>query len=134
MALRRTTLPQEARSGSTPGKGSPRGSAGRVRRSSVLESLLAWQVHAMGLPEPVRELVFAPPRRWRLDFAWPEAWVAVEVDGGTWTGGRHVRGAGIEADCEKVSEAAVLGWRVLRVTGDMVRSGRAVMLVGRALA
>ena len=88
----------------------------------------------MGLPEPVRELVFAPPRRWRLDFAWPEAWVAVEVDGGTWSGGRHVRGAGIEADCEKVSEAAVLGWRVLRVTGDMVRSGRAVMLVGRALA
>jgi very-short-patch-repair endonuclease len=105
-----------------------------VKRSSVLEDLLAWQLHAWGLPEPVRELVFAPPRRWRLDFAWPEARVAVEVDGGTWTGGRHVRGAGIEADCAKFSEAAVLGWRVLRVTGDMVRHGQAADLVRRALA
>ena len=100
---------------------------------SPLEHQLAWQLHALGLPAPAREWRFAPPRRWRLDFAWPERRVAVEVDGGTWSGGRHVRGAGVEADCEKLSEAAARGWRVLRVSARMVRDGRAAELARRAL-
>jgi len=39
--------------------------------------------------------------------------LAVEVDGGTWTGGRHTRGAGFEADCEKLNAAVIAGFRVL---------------------
>ena len=60
--------------------------------------------------------------------------VAVEVDGGVWTGGRHVTGSGATKDAEKFSEAAALGWRVLRVTPAHVESGQAVAWLERALA
>lgn len=81
------------------------------------------------LPAPVREHRFAlepggalpRPRQWRFDFAWPDVLVAVEVEGAVFTGGRHTRGVGFTADCEKYNAAVVLGWAVLRVTGSMLR-------------
>ena len=88
---------------------------------------------AAGLPAPIREHRFAPPRRWRFDYAWPAHRLALEVEGGTWKRGRHVRGRGYESDCEKYSEAALRGWRVLRVTPAMLRDGRALAMLGRAL-
>lgn len=69
---------------------------------------------AFGLPQPVAEHRFATPRKWRFDYAWPDRLVALEVEGGVWTGGRHVSGAGFVRDIEKYNAAAVLGWRVLR--------------------
>lgn len=80
-----------------------------------------------------REYQFDAARRWRFDFAWLEQQVAVEIEGGTWQNGRHIRPAGFEADCKKYNEAALQGWLVLRVTTAMVDSGEAVTLVGRAL-
>ncbi len=80
---------------------------------------------------PKRQYRFAPPRRWKLDFAWPESKVALEVEGGTWVGGRHVRGKGFEADCEKYNELAAMGWRLIRVTSTMVKSGRAATYLER---
>lgn len=65
-------------------------------------------------------------RRWRFDFAWPSSMVAVELEGGTWSGGRHVRGSGFEKDCEKYNEAILRGWRVGRFTAKMVKSGAAI--------
>ena len=101
---------------------------------SALEETLALHIRAVGLPEPIREYKFDPKRRWRADFAWPEIMLLVEVEGGHWTGGRHTRGAGFEADCEKYNEAALFGWRVIRVTGSHIKSGLAIQLVERALA
>ena len=72
-------------------------------------------------------------RRWRFDFAWPAIRLAVEVDGGTWASGRHTRGAGYEADCEKLNEAVLRDWRVLRVTTKQVDSGEALAWIERAL-
>lgn len=62
------------------------------------------------------EYQFAPPRRWRYDFAWPERRVAVEFDGGQWVafGGRHNR----DSDREKLNHGAALGWRVLRFSNQ----------------
>lgn len=101
---------------------------------SDLEDQLAAQIRLAGLPPPVRELPFAAPRRrFRFDFCWPAEKLAIEVDGGTWAGGRHVRGEGVESDCEKSCEAAALGWRLARVTGRMVRSGKALDAIERAL-
>jgi hypothetical protein len=37
------------------------------------------QLRMAGLPDPVEEYRFAPPRRWRFDLAWPERMLAVEV-------------------------------------------------------
>ena len=75
------------------------------------------------LPPPIAEYRFAPPRRWRFDFAWPDLMTAVEFEGGVWSGGRHTRGKGFENDCEKYNEAAARGWRVYRFTGGMVDRG-----------
>jgi len=69
---------------------------------------------------PVSEHRFAPPRRWRFDFAWPDRKVALELEGGTYSGGRHVRPDGYAADAEKYNAAVLHGWRVLRYTGAML--------------
>lgn len=85
------------------------------------------------LPHPVTELRFDPTRRWRFDLAWPELMLAVEVEGGLWVGGRHTRGKGFEADCEKYNAAVLAGWRILRVTPEMIDDGRALKIVELAL-
>ena len=77
---------------------------------------------AMSGPELVAEHRFAPPRRWRFDFAHLESRIAIECDGGTWSRGRHVRGSGYSKDCEKFNAAAALGWRVWHLTSDMMES------------
>lgn len=64
---------------------------------------------------------FAPPRKWAFDRCDPYARIAIEIDGGTWNGGRHVRGAGFRDDCIKLNTAASRGWLVFRLTSDMLR-------------
>ena len=82
----------------------------------MTEPLFLALVKRAKLPAPVPEYRFHPTRRWRIDFAWPAERVALEVEGGVWTGGRHTRGAGFLKDAEKYNALAVLGWRLLRVT------------------
>jgi hypothetical protein len=94
---------------------------------------LDYQCGYAGLPKPEREYRFAPPRRWRFDYAWPAQKLALEQEGGVWTRGRHTRGAGYVKDMEKYSEAAIRGWRVLRCTPQQVADGTALSLVERAL-
>lgn len=97
------------------------------------EMLLAAQIKGEGLKEPAREYQFHPERRWRFDFAYPQEKVAVEVEGGIWSNGRHTRGYGFEADCVKYNEAALAGWRVIRVSPKMVTDLRALSFLKRAL-
>ncbi len=101
---------------------------------SELEELFAFYLKAAKIADPVLEYRFHPKRRWRLDFAWPTRMVAVEIEGGSWSNGRHVRPAAFEEDCEKYAEAAIAGWRIVRVTGAMVKDGRALTLTERLLA
>lgn len=105
---------------------------------SALEAKVALLLWAMdqdeSLPEVVREYRFHPDRRWRFDFAFLQVRLAIECEGGTWTRGRHTRGAGFRGDCEKYNEAAILGWRVLRFTAGMIDDARATMdAIARAL-
>jgi very-short-patch-repair endonuclease len=82
----------------------------------------------------VREYVFAPPRKWRFDFAFVDEKLAVEIEGGIWIKGAHNRGAHFESDTEKYNEAAILGWRVLRVSTEQVtKTGQALDWIVRAL-
>ncbi len=99
------------------------------RQPSKLEWLLAMQIIALGLPEPEREYRFCAERRYRADFAWPAYKLLVEVEGGIWTRGRHVRPKGFENDCEKYNLAALLGYRVLRFPERMIRTGGAVQVL-----
>ncbi len=91
-----------------------------TRRRHDYADDLAWYIERAAIPQPEREFRFAAPRRFRFDFAWPDERIALEVDGGRWLpgGGRHAS----DGDYEKLNIAAGMGWRVLRVTGDMVRN------------
>lgn len=80
------------------------------------------------LPAPVAEYRFAAPRRFAFDRAWVAQRVAVELEGGVWSGGRHTRPAGYERDCEKYNIAVVEGWRVLRFTAKALESDPAACI------
>lgn len=88
---------------------------------------------AAKLPLPSHEWPFHADRRWRFDYAWLADKVALEVEGGVWTNGRHTRGSGFLKDVEKYNAAATLGWRVLRVTPDKLTSAGTVETIRRAL-
>jgi very-short-patch-repair endonuclease len=100
---------------------------------SDLEDLLAQQMKFAGLPEPEREYRFAPPRRYRADFAYPDKMILIEVEGGVWTNGAHVRGKHYTSDCSKYNLAATMGFRVLRFTGEMIKSGLALRTIEEVL-
>lgn len=68
--------------------------------------------------EVVREHRFHATRMWRFDYAVPAYKIALEVEGGVWTGGRHISPKGFLADMEKYNAAALLGWVVVRTTPD----------------
>jgi very-short-patch-repair endonuclease len=78
---------------------------------------------------PMREYRFHPERRWRFDFAWPDHFIAVEVEGLTPLGGRHQRMAGFRSDLEKYNAAAMLGWLVLRFTDLEIKRGIAIKTI-----
>jgi hypothetical protein len=64
-----------------------------------------------GLPTPVAQLwVDTPAGRFRLDLAWPDLLVAVEVDGR-----QHADPDAVVADARRDAALAALGWTVIRV-------------------
>lgn len=75
----------------------------------------------------VRELAFAPPKRWRFDFAWPSRWFAVEVEGmfairhGNTMPSHHRSTVGFMADAVKYEAAMLAGWIVYRVPSLWLR-------------
>ena len=95
---------------------------------------LLLQIRGLGLSKPIEEFRFHPKRRWRFDLAWPDRKLAVEIEGGVYSHGRHTRGKGFTRDCAKYNEAVILGWRVLRVTTGMVNDGTALTFIERALS
>lgn len=102
---------------------------------SAGEELLALMLVAFEVrPEPEREYRFDTKRRWRFDFAWPDAKFAVEVEGITYDGGRHQRLGGFEKDCEKYEAAMLQGWTVYRVTHARIKNGKAIEAIKQILA
>jgi hypothetical protein len=68
-----------------------------------------------------REYKFLRDRRFRFDAALPAHHIAIEYEGGTYSGGRHVRGKGYTNDCKKYTMAAMEGWTLLRFTVDITK-------------
>ena len=88
-------------------------------------------LRAHGFPEPDVEHRFHPTRKWRFDFAWPTARVALEKEGGLYQGsgsrcsccrqplgGAHRSVSGILRDIEKYNAAQSLAWHVIRQAPD----------------
>jgi very-short-patch-repair endonuclease len=91
---------------------------------------------AWDLPEPEQECRCIPKRRFRFDFAWPAAKVAVEIQGGIWSPDMaHGRGWGIQRDYTKLNLAQAHGWIVLQLSTTQLRDapGPFMDLVKRAL-
>ena len=62
----------------------------------------------------LKEYKFAEGRRFRFDYYHVEG-VAIELEGGVWTRGRHTRPTGFLNDMEKYNLAASMGILVFRI-------------------
>ena len=57
----------------------------------------------------------------KVDFAWPEARVALEIQGGTWVQSGHSSGTGITRDACKSFLAQADGWVLAAFTDSMLK-------------
>jgi hypothetical protein len=90
---------------------------------SVAEGEVLRALHAAGLPAPATGYqVVASEDGFvaRLDFAWPDQLVALEVDGFRW----HANPAAQVHDAARANRLAARGWIVLRTTPAEFRAGR----------
>ena len=94
-------------------------SAGDVG-DSELEAKFAFVWRALDGPDLELQHKFHPVRKWHFDFAHPATKTAVEIQGGIYRKGRHVRGNGYEGDREKVNTATLDGWAVFELTPAML--------------
>lgn len=111
------TREQYLNGGVTPAK--PRAPWGSVKRAKSTQSRIEQQFLARWSgPAYATEYRFHPTRQWRLDYAWPAAKVAVEVEGAIFSRGKsgHNSGMGIARDADKANAAQMLGWIYLRIT------------------
>lgn len=82
-----------------------------------------WMACTNGADWPfVTEYKAHPTRNWRLDWAYINLKLAVEIDGVSYKGQGlgHQTGKAFEANCEKLNALTELGWTILRYTPDML--------------
>lgn len=94
--------------------------------TSALEDTFAFQLNAAGLTGYVREYAAIPGRKFRFDFCFKRERLLIEINGGTYNGGAHGRGCGINRDYIKNNLAILNGWKVLSFDTKQVKSGEAV--------
>lgn len=79
-----------------------------------------WELY--GTVPAESQVIFHPQRGWLLDFAWVSRLIALEIQGGTFSRGRHSRGKGQAEDAAKNNAAVMMGWRMLYATTDMLKN------------
>lgn len=119
-----------------------------MRKPSQYELELRRQMAMLGIEPWEEEYPFAKhlkgptgrPRMFRFDYAWPARKIAAEVDGGRFMVRRGRGGQAVpvgqhmsEADYEKLNIAAAEGWRVLRFSPAMIRTGKALKVLEEVL-
>jgi Protein of unknown function (DUF559) len=88
------------------------------RSGSVPESQARLLFHNAGLPPPILQQHFRLcGLDMRVDFAWPEAKVVVEIDGRRW----HIDSDAFQLDRTRQNALVQAGWRVLRFTVEDIR-------------
>ena len=85
-----------------------------------------------GVPRPECEYKFLKDRRFRMDYAWIEDKVFLEVEGGVWVGG-HTRPSVFVKNLEKYNLAAMNGWRLLRVEPKQLLTNATILMIKAAL-
>lgn len=115
-----------------PKKQGGRGSS--IKGRSALAALFLKLAVEHGLPEPVHEYEFAKDigRKWRFDWLFA-GWLALEIQGGIYSGGGHVRGKHLEGEYEKLNHACLYGYSVLFCTPQQVEDGSIFPFIKRVL-
>lgn len=92
-----------------------------MAKNTTLEDkfLAIWNAQNGG--ELAREYRFFPGRKWRADFAHLASKTLIEIEGGIWSGGRHISPAGFVKDCDKYNAATLAGWKVIRLTNNHIK-------------
>lgn len=73
---------------------------------------------------PEREYRFCRDRQWRLDFAWPDVKLAVEIESSV-----HRIKSRFASDLDKYNRLTLEGWKLLRFTRKMVETGQPILTV-----
>jgi very-short-patch-repair endonuclease len=87
-------------------------------------------IREMPVHKPVKKKYAKP---WRVDVVLPDYLIAIECEGGQWSGGRHNRPSGFQKDMLKYNEVAILGYSLLRFNGDMIKKGEALATIERMI-
>jgi very-short-patch-repair endonuclease len=99
--------------------------AKRSQKETLENSFLThWTLLFPQLPPPVRQHKVKNPktgRDWRIDFAWPEWKLGVEIQGGAWVGGGHNTALGQARDYERQNTLTRYGWRMLFFSTPMLK-------------
>lgn len=88
-----------------------------------------------GIPKPTYEFRFSKVvgRQHRADIAWPDHKLLLEVQGGIFSEGRHVRGAALLDEYEKLNIACELGYRVIFVIPSKLMKTETAMTIRKSL-
>lgn len=126
------TVPNWKQEAAKTGKERPKD--GKTGQDKPAQKAFLALCKAHGIPVPDCEYRFAESigRKWRFDYLF-DGWLAVEQEGGIWTGGRHNRAVGFIADAEKYNHAVLLGYSVIRFTPQQMTSGEACAFIKRVL-
>lgn len=79
------------------------------------------------------EFMFHEERKWRFDYAFLKFKVGLEVQGGLFTYGGHVRGSGYLQDMEKYNHAAAMGWLIVQCMPKDLCMGETLKFVQDAI-
>jgi hypothetical protein len=91
--------------------------AGEAESPMESEARLVMLDGGLPMPELQYEVIDRSGRLWRLDFAWPDAKLAVEYDGFDW----HSDPESLRRDRQKKAALREMGWSVMSVVADDVR-------------
>jgi hypothetical protein len=127
-------LAEAAKPPETPASRTLRLTKLRIEREQLTLELLKQLEYANLAQFFVREYVFHPERKWRLDLYAQMMRLGVELHGGIWTQGRHVRGLGFAEDRVKINAAIEQGISVLEYTQAVISDGSALAQIERIFA
>jgi len=88
-----------------------------MRESFARQFENVWQ--RCGGPELIKESKVCQERKWHNDYLHEATRTVIELDGGIYTNGRHVRPKGFIEDCVKLNTATMLGYRLIRIPTGM---------------
>jgi len=98
-----------------------------MKALSVGEETLDLHLRTAKIPFQ-REAAVIPGRKFRFDFELNDR-ILIEIQGGTWNNGGHVRGKQFQSDCDKFNAATKAGYRCLKFTTEDVTSGKALQFI-----